>query len=155
MPTIDEEPTQMFKKAPTAPAPAAPAPPEAEVEEFYEDEPRRRPWAAIASVVLALAVIFTGYQWNQAASREHSLVAQLNALRADAEALRVRAEESQRQVEGLQKRIAAMAAEKTALAERVASLEKAAQEKTVAAKAPERPGPTAKVTPVVAKKKRG
>lgn len=154
MPTIDEEPTQMFKKAPPAPAPVSPAPPEAEVEEFYEDEPRRRPWAAMASVVLALGVIFTGYQWNQAAAREHSLVAQLNALRADAEALRVRAEESQRLVDGFQKRMAAMAAEKTALVERVASLERTAQEKAVAAKTPERPGPTAKVTPVVAKKKK-
>jgi hypothetical protein len=101
---------------------------EEEPDEIYEDEPRRRPWGAILSVVLALAVIFVGYQWQQAAGREHALRSQAHALRADAETLRLRAEELQRETDGLQKRLAALGAEKTALVERVAALERQAQD---------------------------
>src|SRR5262245_63860895 len=96
--------------------------PEEELEELYEEEPRRRPWGAILSVVLALAVIFVGYQWQQAAGREHTLRSQAHALRADAETLRLRAEELQRESDGLQKKLAALGAEKSALVERVAAL---------------------------------
>ena len=81
-----------------------------ELEELYEEEPRRRPWAAILSVVLALAVIFVGYQWHQASAREQTLGAQVHALRAEAETLRLRADEAQRDVEGLQKKVAALGA---------------------------------------------
>jgi hypothetical protein len=102
--------------------------PEEESEEIYDDEPRRRPWSAILAVVLALAVIFVGYQWQQAAGREHALRSQAHALRADAETLRLRAEEAQRDADGLQKKIAALGAEKAALVERVAALERQAQD---------------------------
>lgn len=135
--------------------------PEEELDELYEEEPRRRAWAAIVSVVLALAVIFVGYQWNQAAGREAALAVQARGLRADGEMLRLRAEDAQRQVETLQKRVAAMTAEKAGLVDRVAALEKAAQERAVAAaRAPERERARAaarerareRVTPVVARK---
>jgi chromosome segregation ATPase len=132
--------------------------PEEELEELYEEEPRRRPWGAIVSVVLALAVIFVGYQWQQAAAREHMLRSQAHALRADAETLRLRADEAQREIEGLQKRLAAAGAERTSLVERVAALERQAQERAAAiARAAEQRGPArerARATPVVAKPRR-
>jgi uncharacterized protein YlxW (UPF0749 family) len=106
--------------------------PDEEPEELYDDEPRRRPWAAILSVVLALAVIFVGYQWQQAAGREHTLRSQAHALRADAETLRLRSEEAQRELDGLQKKVAALGAERAALVERVAALERQAQERQAA-----------------------
>ncbi|MBI3454643.1 MAG: hypothetical protein HY002_02485 [Candidatus Rokubacteria bacterium] len=145
----------------TQPEPKAHTP-EEELEELYEEEPRRRSWGAILGVVLALAVIFVGYQWQQATGREHTLRSQVQALRADAETLRLRAEEAQRDVELLQKKVAALGAEKAALTERVAALEKAAQERAIAARAAERrpagqksaAREKARPTPVVAKKTR-
>ena len=95
------------------------------MDDMYEEEPRRRAWGAIASVVLALALVFVGYQWNQTASRAEALGAQVNGLRAEAETQRLRAEDAQRQVDVIQKRLAAMSAEKDSLAERIAMLEKA------------------------------
>lgn len=109
--------------------------PEEELEELYEEEPRRRPWGAIMSVLLALAVIFVGYQWHQAAAREQALASQAHAIRAEAETLSLRADEAQRDVEGLRKKLAALGAEKAALGERVAMLEKAAQERATALRA--------------------
>jgi septal ring factor EnvC (AmiA/AmiB activator) len=105
------------------------------------EEPRRRAWGAIASVVLALALVFVGYQWNQAASRAETLAAQVTTLRADADAQRLRAEDLQRQAEEVQKRLVAMGAERDTLVERVASLEKAAaaRERAVARAAAQRP----------------
>ncbi len=132
--------------------------PEEELEELYEEEPRRRPWGAILSVALALAVIFVGYQWQQAAAREHTLRSQVHALRADAETLRLRAEEAQREVEGLQKRLAALTAERTALTERVAVFEKQEKERQAAAQraAEQRAAARekARATPVVQKRTR-
>ena len=134
-----------------------------DADELYEEGPPRRPWATIASVVLALAVFFVGYQWNQAASRAELLASQIGSVRAEAETQRLRAEDAQRQVDGLQKRLQALTTEKDALGERVAALEKGAQPKQVAAreisrerppagkavvKAPARPH----AVPVVAKK---
>ncbi len=137
--------------------------PEEELDELYEEEPRRRSWAAIVSVVLALAVIFVGYQWHQTAGREQGLAFQAAALRADAETLRLRAEESQRELATLQKRLAAVTAERATLAERVAALEKAAQERAAAASraaadreraaAAARDRTRERATPVVAPKK--
>jgi hypothetical protein len=109
--------------------------PEEELEELYEEEPRRRPWAALTSVVLALAVIFVGYQWHQASGREQTLASQAHALRAETETHRLRAEEAHREAEGLQKRVATLGAEKAALAERIVALEKAAQERATAERA--------------------
>jgi septal ring factor EnvC (AmiA/AmiB activator) len=109
--------------------------PEEELEELYEEEPRRRPWAALTSVVLALAVIFVGYQWHQASGREQTLASQAHALRAETETHRLRAEEAHREAEGLQKRVATLGAEKGALAERIVALEKAAQERATAERA--------------------
>ncbi len=134
--------------------------PDEELEELYEEEPRRRPWAALTSVVLALAVIFVGYQWHQAAGREQTLVSQAHALRAEAETLRLRADEAQREVEGLQKKIAALGAEKAALAERIAALERTAQERAAALRAAEERRTAARerlrgrATPVVQRKAR-
>ena len=99
--------------------------PEDDIDEMYEEEPRRRAWGAIASVVLALALVFVGYQWNQAATRAETLGAQVNGLRAEAETQRLRAEDAQRQVDTIQKRLVAMSADKDALAERLGALEKA------------------------------
>ena len=99
--------------------------PDDDLDEMYEEEPRRRAWGAIASVVLALALVFVGYQWNQAATRAEALGAQVNGLRAEAETQRVRAEDAQRQVDLIQKRLAAISAEKDSLAERIIALEKA------------------------------
>jgi uncharacterized protein YlxW (UPF0749 family) len=131
--------------------------PDEEQDELYEEEPRRRPWAAITSLVLALAVIFVGYQWHQASAREQAMAAQAHALRAEAETLRLRADDTQRDLDALQKRFAALGAERSALAERVAALEKA-QERSVRAAEPRSPGPRekarARVTPVVQKKPR-
>jgi septal ring factor EnvC (AmiA/AmiB activator) len=143
------------------------------LEELYEEEPRRRPWAALTSVVLALAVIFVGYQWHQASGREQALASQAHALRAETESHRLRAEEAHREAEGLQKKMATLGAEKAGLAERVVALEKAAAqerasaERTVAerpaARAPEAKAPAATsrakpratpATPVVQKKTR-
>ena len=46
------------------------APPASEdVDEIYEEGPRRRPWGTLASLVLALALFLVAYQWSQAASR--------------------------------------------------------------------------------------
>jgi hypothetical protein len=120
-----------------------PREPADDVDDMYEEEPRRRAWGAIASVVLALALVFVGYQWNQAATRAEALGAQVNGLRADAETQRLRAEDAQRQLDALQKRLAAMSAEKDTLAERVATLEKASAARATAAKA-EKPKPAAK-----------
>lgn len=103
--------------------------------DMYEEEPRRRAWGVIASVVLALALVFVGYQWKQTASRAEALGAQVNGLRAEAETQRLRAEDAQRQVDVIQKRLVAMSAEKDSLAERMAMLEKAAPGRPVAAKA--------------------
>jgi hypothetical protein len=134
--------------------PQTPSPPpsqsEEELDEFYEDEPRPRSWGAIASVVLALALVFVGYQWNQAAGRERLLASQVTALRADAEGLRLRADEAQRYVDGLQRRVTAISTEKEALAERLATLEKSAQQRAVAARETSR----VRATPVAAKKTR-
>jgi hypothetical protein len=109
--------------------------PDEELEEMYEDEPRRRPWAALTSVVLALAVIFVGYQWHQASGREQAMASQAHALRAETETHRLRAEEAHREAEGLQKRVVALGAEKAALSERIVALEKAAQERATADRA--------------------
>jgi hypothetical protein len=106
--------------------------PEDDIDEMYEEEPRRRAWGAIASVVLALALVFVGYQWNQAASRAETLGAQVGGLRAEAETQRLRAEEAQRQVDTIQKRLAAVSAEKDLLTERVVALEKAGSTRAVA-----------------------
>ncbi len=124
--------------------------PDDDLDEMYEEEPRRRAWGAIASVVLALALVFVGYQWNQAATRAEALGAQVNGLRAEAETQRLRAEDAQRQVDLIQKRLAAISAEKDSLAGRIVTLEKAASPRLVAAKA-EKPkaAPTRpKATPV-------
>jgi hypothetical protein len=136
--------------------------PDQELEEIYEEEPRRRPWGAILSVVLALSVIFVGYQWHQASAREQALGGQVHALRAEAESLRLRVDEAQREVEGLQKKVAALGAEKAALGERVVGLERAAQEHQAALRAAEQKSAAAaaaardkaRVVPVVQKKSR-
>ena len=99
--------------------------PDDDMDEMYEEEPRRRAWGAIASVILALALVFVGYQWNQAATRAEALGAQVSGLRAEAETQRLRAEDAQRQVDVIQKRLAAISAEKDSLAERIVALEKA------------------------------
>jgi len=109
--------------------------PDDDLDEMYEEEPRRRAWGAIASVVLALALVFVGYQWNQAATRAETLGAQVNGLRAEAETQRLRAEDAQQQVDQIQKRLAAVSAEKDSLAERMVTMERAATPRPVAAKA--------------------
>ena len=111
--------------------------PDDDLDEMYEEEPRRRAWGAIASVVLALALalVFVGYQWNQAATRAEALGAQVNGLRAEAETQRLRAEDAQRQVDLVQKRLAAISAEKDSLADRIVALEKSSAARPVAAKA--------------------
>jgi hypothetical protein len=118
--------------------------PEDDMDDMYEEEPRRRAWGVIASVVLALALVFVGYQWNQTASRAEALGAQVNGLRAEAETQRLRAEDAQRQVDVIQKRLAAMSTEKDTLSERIAMLEKqekAGPARPVAVK-PEKPRAT-------------
>src|SRR5262249_57808743 len=92
--------------------------PDDDMDEMYEEEPRRRAWGAIASVILALALVFVGYQWNQAATRAEALGAQVSGLRAEAETQRLRAEDAQRQGDMIQKRLGAAAAEKEARAAR-------------------------------------
>ena len=140
-----------------------PQPPEDDMDEMYEEEPRRRAWGAIASVILALALVFVGYQWNQAATRAEALGTQVNGLRAEAESQRLRAEDAQRQVDVIQKRLTAISAEKDSLTERIAALEKTTASrsgvakvektektkppKTVAAATPARP----KATPVASR----
>ena len=118
-----------------------PGEPDDDMDEMYEEEPRRRAWGAIASVVLALALVFVGYQWNQTASRAEALGAQVNGLRTEAETQRLRAEDAQRQLDVIQKRLAAVSAEKDSLTERIATLEKAPAPRPVAAK-PEKPRAT-------------
>jgi uncharacterized protein HemX len=141
-------PIQQELKPAVAPAAAD------DVDEIYEEGPRRRAWGTIASVGLALALFFVGYQWSQAQSRAELYSAQLGTVRAEAETQRLRAEDAQRQVDDLQKRLGALGAEKDQLTERVAALEKTAREratqvretppraKTVAAR-PSRPRATA------------
>ena len=118
--------------------------PDDDMDEMYEEEPRRRAWGAIASVILALALVFVGYQWNQAATRAEALGAQVDGLRAEAETQRLRAEDAQRQADVIQKRLAAISAEKDSLADRIAGLEKVPPARSVSAKA-EKPKAT-KVT---------
>jgi predicted negative regulator of RcsB-dependent stress response len=131
--------------------------PEEELEDLYEEEPRRRPWAALTSVVLALAVIFVGYQWHQASGREQALASQAHALRAETETHRLRAEEAHREAEGFQKKMAALGAEKAALTERLVALEKAAQERAsaerLAAERPSTRAPEAKAPATAARAK--
>jgi septal ring factor EnvC (AmiA/AmiB activator) len=110
--------------------------PDDDMDEMYEEEPRRRAWGAIASIVLALALVFVGYQWNNAASRAETLGAQVNGLRAEAETQRLRAEDAQQQLDAIQKRLAAISAERDSLAQRIATLEtKGTPTRAVAAKA--------------------
>jgi hypothetical protein len=99
--------------------------PDDDMDEMYEEEPRRRAWGAIASVILALALVFVGYQWNQAATRAEALGLQVAGMRAEAETQRLRAEDAQRQVDVIQKRLAAISAERELLADRIVALEKA------------------------------
>lgn len=120
--------------------------PDDDGDEMYDEEPRRRAWGAIASVVLALALVFVGYQWNQAAARADALAAQVNALRAEAETQRLRAEDAQRQAEASQKRLVALTAERESLTERIASLERAAQQRAVVKVERTRPGAAAAPT---------
>jgi hypothetical protein len=130
-----------------------PRDPDDDMDEMYEEEPRRRAWGAIASVILALALVFVGYQWSQTASRAETLGAQVNGLRAEAETQRLRAEDAQRQVDTIQKRLAAITTEKDTLADRVVALEKAAQARPASAKVEKpRVAKTAppKATPVAA-----
>jgi len=133
----------------------------ADGDEPYDEEPRRRPWGAVTSVVLALALVFVGYQWHQASGREQALGAQIGALRAEAETQRLRAEEVKAQADGLQKRLAALGAEKESLAERLAAVEKSAESRAVATRNANRSkgktvareasrAPRASVTPVAA-----
>src|SRR5262245_35599184 len=119
--------------------------PDDDMDEMYEEEPRRRAWGAIASVVLAIALVFVGYQWNQAGTRAEALAAQVNGIRAEAETQRLRAEDALRQVEVIQKRIAALSTERDALADRVAALEKGASARSASVKA-EKPKATTKAT---------
>ena len=144
-----------------APGPAA----DDELDETYEEEPRRRTWGAIASVVLALALVFVGYQWNQAAGKSDALATQVQSLRTESETQRLRAEDAQRQAESLQKRLVALSAEKETLADRIAALEKTTQQKAgpqktvavrekVPVKAAGTDGARAKATPVATKKSR-
>jgi plasmid replication initiation protein len=119
--------------------------PDDDLDEMYEEEPRRRAWGAIASVVLALALVFVGYQWNQAATRAEALGAQVSGMRAEAETQRLKAEDAQRQVDVIQKRLAAISAEKDSLAERLVALEKAGSPRPVTAKA-EKPKTATKAT---------
>ncbi len=141
--------------------PQTPAPQDEDTDELYEEEPRRRGWGTIGSVVLALALVFVGYQWHQATGRAALLASQVNALRAEAETQRLRAEDAQRQVDGLQRRAAALNTEKEALAERVAAFERTRERAAVAregtrggAGAVGREATRARVTPVAAKKPR-
>ena len=133
--------------------PQVATPVEEDVDELYEEEPRRGAWGAIASVVLAVALVFVGYQWHEAAGRAESLAGHVNALRADGETQRLRAEEAQRAADSLQQRVVALTAEKETLAERVTALERAGQRATAAA-APSRDVARARATPVAAKKTR-
>jgi hypothetical protein len=112
--------------------------PDDDMDEMYEEEPRRRAWGAIASVILALALVFVGYQWNQAATRAEALGAQVAGIRAEAETQRLRAEDAQRQVDVIQKRLAAISAERELLADRIVVLEKASSAR-VATGAAEKP----------------
>ena len=125
-----------------------PQQPEDDLDEMYEEEPRRRAWGAIASVVLALALVFVGYQWNQAASRADTLGAQVSGLRAEAETQRLRAEEAQRQVDTIQKRLETLSSEKDLLAERIVSLEKTKSPRTVAKTEKPRPAKATVAAPV-------
>ena len=113
------------------------APPASEdVDEIYEEGPRRRPWGTLASLVLALALFLVAYQWSQAASRTELVQSQLNSVRAEAETQRLRAEEALHRVDDLQKRLAALTTEKDQLADRVASLERTTRERLAQAKEP-------------------
>jgi hypothetical protein len=119
--------------------------PDDDMDEMYEEEPRRRAWGAIASVILALALVFVGYQWNQAATRAEALGAQVAGMRAEAETQRLRAEDAQRQVDVIQKRLAAISAERDLLADRIVALEKASSAR-VATGAAEKPKGTKATT---------
>lgn len=128
-----------------------------DADELYEDGPRRR-WGTIASVVLALALFFVGYQWSQAQSRAELLSAQLGSVRTEAETQRLRAEDAQHQVDALQKRLAGLAAEKDQLTDRVASLERTTRDRvTQVRESPPRPKTVAarpvrpRATPVATK----
>jgi hypothetical protein len=103
-------------------------------DELYDEEPRRHSWGAIMSVVLALALGFVGYQWYQSAGRERDLATQVGSLRAEVETQRLRAEDAQRQAGELGRRLAGLGAERDALSERVAALEKAARSRATAAR---------------------
>jgi hypothetical protein len=91
-------------------------------------------------VILALALVFVGYQWNQAATRAEALGAQVSGLRTEAETQRLRAEDAQRQVDLIQKRLAQVAAEKESLADRVVALEKASSARAAGAEKAKRKG---------------
>jgi hypothetical protein len=119
--------------------------PDDDMDEMYEEEPRRRAWGAIASVILALALVFVGYQWNQAATRAEALGAQVAGMRAEAETQRLRAEDAQRQVDVIQKRLAGISAERDLLADRIVALEKASSAR-VATGAAEKPKGTKATT---------
>ena len=123
-------PIQQELKPAVAPAAAD------DVDEIYEEGPRRRAWGTIASVVLALALFFVGYQWSQAQSRAELYSAQLGTVRAEAETQRIRAEDAQRQVDDLQKRLGALTTEKDQLMDRVAALEKTARDRVAQVKEP-------------------
>ena len=93
---------------------------------MHEEEPRRRAWGAIASVVLAPRAGLRRVPVEPGRDPRRGGGAQVNGLRTEAETQRLRAEDAQRQVDVIQKRLAAISAEKDSLAERIVSLEKAA-----------------------------
>lgn len=94
--------------------------------EDLEEEPRRRPWAVVAIVVLAALLLLAGVQWRRVADRETQLRAELQALQRENETLRLQVNQAQRLTGEMEQKVQALTAERRELAQKVDELERRA-----------------------------
>lgn len=94
--------------------------------EGLEEEPRRRPWAIVAVIVLAALALFAGIQWRRAADREVQLRAEIQALQRENETLRLQVNQAQRLAGEMEQKVQALTAERRELAQKVDELERRA-----------------------------
>ena len=91
--------------------------------EDLEEEPRRRPWAVVAIIVLAALALLAGIQWRRVADRETQLRAELQTLQRENETLRLQVNQAQRLAGEMEQKVRALTAERRDLAQKVDELE--------------------------------
>ncbi len=94
--------------------------------EDLEEEPRRRPWAIVAIILLAALALLAGIQWRRVADRETQLRAEVQSLQRENETLRLQANQAQRLAGEMEQKVQALTAERRDLAQKVDELERRA-----------------------------